>query len=171
MTKDEFWEYIRESRRADPEEHAERLAARLARLPVAEILSFGQWWHRMEMASYSWELWGAAYLINGGCSDDGFEYFRNALILRGRETFEAALKDPDALAELLDGDAEVEVECYPAYDAYCAVTGQADYAEALRNRFPDLPELPRLGPDWDFDDSNEMRRRYPRLYQDYLGDH
>jgi len=33
--------------------------------------------------AYTWDLWGAAYLINGGCSDDGFEYFRRWLVSRG----------------------------------------------------------------------------------------
>ena len=170
MTQDEFWEHVQATRRRDPDEHAERLAARLAQLPLDDILSFGRWWHRMEAAAYSWELWGAAYLINGGCSDDGFEYFCNWLILRGREALETALKNPDALTGLLDGAAEVEAECYPAYDAYCAVTGRADYAEALRDRYPDLPDRPKLAAGWDFDDAGEMRRRYPRLYAEYLGD-
>jgi hypothetical protein len=170
MTKDEFWEHIRATRRIDPEEHAERLAARLARLSVEDILSFGRWWHRMEVAAYSWELWGAAYLINGGCSDDGFEYFCNWLILQGQAVYEAALKEPDSLAKALRGEAEVEVECYPAYDAYCAITGRADYADALGRQFPDLPEQPPLKKDWDFDDTDSMRERYPRLYAAYLGD-
>ena len=35
--------------------------------------------------SYRWDLWGAAYLANGGCSDDGFDYFRGWLIGQGRK--------------------------------------------------------------------------------------
>ncbi|MFL6076856.1 MAG: DUF4240 domain-containing protein [Mycobacteriales bacterium] len=34
--------------------------------------------------SYQGDLWGAAYLINGGASDDGFDYFRGWLIARTR---------------------------------------------------------------------------------------
>ena len=45
-------------------------------------------------------MWGAAYVIHGGCSDDGFEYFRRWLISRGRKAYEAALADPDSLAQL-----------------------------------------------------------------------
>jgi hypothetical protein len=170
MTQDEFWEHVRATRRIDPDEHAERLAARLARLDVEDILSFGRWWHRSEVAAYSWELWGAAYLINGGCSDDGFEYFCNWLILQGRDVFEAAVKEPDSLAKVLRGDAEVEADCHPAYDAYCAVTGQADYAEELSRHYPDLPERPPLKKIWDFDDTDAMRGRYPKLYAAYLGE-
>ena len=33
--------------------------------------------HRQRFAdSYDWGLWGAAYVIDGGCSDDNFDYFR-----------------------------------------------------------------------------------------------
>ena len=38
-------------------------------------------------------LWDAAYLINGGCSDDGFDYFRGWLVDQGRETFERCLAE------------------------------------------------------------------------------
>lgn len=170
MTEDEFWHHVRAARRRDPDEHADRLAARLARLPAGDILAFGRWWHVQEARSYTWDLWGAAYLVNGGCSDDGFEDFRNWLILQGREVFEAALKDPDSLAAALGGDAEVEVECHPAYDAYCAATGTDDYAAALAAKYPDLPDFPTLGGRWDFDDEDEMRRRYPKLFAAYLSD-
>lgn len=46
------------------------------------------------------QLWAAGYLINDGCSDDGFEYFRAWLIAQGREVFERVVADPDALAGL-----------------------------------------------------------------------
>lgn len=35
--------------------------------------------------TYDWDLWGAAYLINGGASDDGFDYFRGWLLSQGSE--------------------------------------------------------------------------------------
>lgn len=47
---------------------------------------------------------------------------------------------------------------YPAWDAYKAITGQDLPLQ-------DLPRPPRdPGQDWDFDDHDEMRRRYPRLW-------
>jgi hypothetical protein len=50
--------------------------------------------------SYRSSLWAAAYVINGGCSDDGFDYFRGWLMLQGREAFGQAVADPDSLADL-----------------------------------------------------------------------
>jgi hypothetical protein len=52
--------------------------------------------------SYHVDLSGAAYLINGRCSDDGVEYFRGWLIAQGRATYERVVADPDALADLRD---------------------------------------------------------------------
>ena len=44
-------------------------------LPAAEIEAFDRLLYEKIDAAYRWSLWGAAYVINGGCSDDGFEYF------------------------------------------------------------------------------------------------
>ena len=54
----------------------------------------------MLAASDKEDLWGAAYLINGGCSDDGFDHFRGWLMTQGREVFARAVAEPDSLAEL-----------------------------------------------------------------------
>ncbi|WP_411152717.1 DUF4240 domain-containing protein [Streptomyces sp. A30] len=43
------------------------------------------------------QLWATPYMINGGCSDDGFDYFRGRLIVQGRDPFEQALANPGAL--------------------------------------------------------------------------
>lgn len=110
MTQTEFWEHIEKSRRAEPEAHAERLVARLAKLRPADILAFQNIWDRFEARSYSRVLWGAAYLINGGCSDDGFDYFRMWLILQGEKVYIAAVKNPDSLADVVSPD-DGEVEC------------------------------------------------------------
>ena len=44
MTQDEFWDHIRATRRRDPDDQADLLAARLAPLPPDEVLDFGRLW-------------------------------------------------------------------------------------------------------------------------------
>ncbi len=51
--------------------------------------------------AYRWDLWGAAYIIGGGCSDDSFMDFREWLISMGQRVYDAALSRPDALAEVV----------------------------------------------------------------------
>ena len=114
------------------------------------------------MRSYTWELWGAAYLINGGCSDDGFDYFRAGLIALGRAAFEAGVRDADSLADYIDDELSGEEFLYIAPKAYQKVTGEEDLPrEAVR--------FPELGQRWDFDDDNEMERRYPKLFAKHCG--
>lgn len=173
MTNDEFWGHIRASRRIDQEEHADRLVKRLAKLSEKEIIGFVQRWEEASVNAYRWNLWGAAYLINGGCSDDGFQYFRWWLLLQGRDVYEAAIADPDSLAGVVDEEGEVEAEVYPGADAWFLKTGteqnEAGYAafnQAVKRRPPE-PDSPR-GKKWDFDDDAQIRRRLPKLAKMFL---
>jgi hypothetical protein len=175
MTRDEFWSHIEASRRVDPDAHQERLAKRLSKLPVEEILDFDHWWDVAMAESYRWNLWGAAYLINGGCSDDGFDYFRGWLILQGRDVFEAAVKHPDSLCDVVEPDEEYESEGRPAWDAWFLATGtkqdDAGYntlLAALKKRHSKKPKDRGMGRSWDFDDDAQMRKRLPRLAAMYL---
>ena len=71
-----FWQLIEDSREnagGDPDEQAEELTDLLSDLPPDEIVAFDQLLHELMAAAYRWDLWAAADIINGGCSDDGFE--------------------------------------------------------------------------------------------------
>src|SRR3712207_8125782 len=50
-----------------------------------------------------------SWVLLDGASDDAFDFFRCWLIGQGREVFEGALHDPDALADLLD-DFDEEID-------------------------------------------------------------
>jgi hypothetical protein len=157
MTEDRFWELIAahvvvdEAREVD----LSGLQDALESLAVEEVASFIDVFNRLHYGSYSWELWGAAYVINGGCSDDGFDYFRGWLIAQGRTIFEAAVKDPDSLVEHARPDAECSEILYVGYRAYEAMTGREP---------PPKTYAYEVGDGWDFDDKDEMKRRYPRLF-------
>ncbi|MFE8978440.1 DUF4240 domain-containing protein [Streptomyces cyaneofuscatus] len=72
----------------------------LAALEPAEIVDFAVTAYEVTASAYRWPLWNAAYLIEGGCGDDGFMDFRDGLALLGREVFTRAVADPDSLAGL-----------------------------------------------------------------------
>src|SRR5436190_667674 len=115
------------------------------------------------------DLWGAAYLINGGCSDDGFRDFRVWLVGRGRHAYEHALKNPDSLAEFLDGD---PVDGFgldaAALRVYEEKTKLSDFYDRLDREEKDAPPVPPEGTDWDFEDEEEMKKRFPNLCHLYL---
>jgi Protein of unknown function (DUF4240) len=128
----------------------------------------------------AWSCGGAAYLINGGCSNDGFDYFRGWLLGQGQATWQAALDAPDSLASHPQVRARASqqprldtLDCEAMWGvadrAYQALTGKELTVE-VADRHPWPPELEEEwdpGEDWDFDDAGEMRRRYPRLWALY----
>jgi hypothetical protein len=173
MTIDEFWELIESTRLADGRAHAARLITALSVRSVDDILDFGHWFNEFHRTAYRWDLWGAAYLIGGGCSNDGFEYFRTGLILRGREVYEAALANPNNLADVSDAR-RIELEEYIGPKAYQLRTGRDDFYDEMERRFPSpaLNVRRPAGEDLDFDsaqemfdNSQEMQQRYPRLWK------
>ncbi|MGW3980100.1 DUF4240 domain-containing protein [Streptomyces mirabilis] len=172
MDGDRFWNLIDDARRqaADPtdaDDVAARAVARLAELEPAEILRAEQILWDLMAVSYLAPLWAAAYQINGGCSDDGFDYFRGWLIAQGRTTFEQVINDPDSLADLpaiqlaaaegrdLDGEAILTI----VWNAYQSTTGNEPPRDTFTIRYPDLD------PEWnfDFDDHERIAARLPRI--------
>ena len=104
MTKDKFWEVIDNARAIAPalegEPLRESLYKQLLKLSPDELVGFDCAWQEYRRIANSPQLIAAACIINGGTSDDRFDYFKNWLILQGQYVFRQALKDPDALAAL-----------------------------------------------------------------------
>ncbi len=152
---------------ADGDAVAAETAELLAALPAGEILAAARVVYSLRARSYLAPLWAAAYLINGGCSDDGFDYFRGWLITQGRAVFEGAVADPDGLAGLAavrasasDGSwLDCEDALYIAETAYQAATGEDVPDDVVGDVNPDLDPAW----DFDFDDRAEMEQRLPRL--------
>jgi len=159
-----FWKIIDDARTdaTDDEEFLTRIDSRIRMLRPAELLEFQRHFKKIHTESYSWTLWGAAYLMNGGCSDDGFDYFRAWLLAEGRDTLEKALEDPDTLAALENPEGELEEFMYLAPQAYEEKTG-----EQMPDAVFQVATRPELGEGWDFDDDAEMKDRYPKLFAKY----
>lgn len=171
MTRSEFWALIGSTRDADPDRHAERLTDALAGGPADEILSFGDHFDALEHDAYTWNLWAAAYVMNGGCSDDGFIDFRSWLILQGEAVYGAALADPDSLAALDVGPDAATCECYIAATAYeraTGVSGHNGYYAALEQSYPGRPPRAEpMGDEWDEDDPGSLQALCPKLFAKY----
>jgi hypothetical protein len=168
MDETQFWEIIEAGgRRAakDPERQLAAIRKRLAKLSPEELVDFHHTFNKKLADANTWNLWGAAYLINGGCSDDGFHYFRAWLISRGRSVYEAAVADPDSLAGLTDPDRDDyefdELWGVPR-EVYRERTGEDMPSKPFR-----WPAKPK-GRSWDFDDEGQISRRLPNLAKVYL---
>ena len=116
MDVDTFWQYIEQSRRQtdDCEEQGGILSEMLEALDVEEIISFQDHMADRMHESYRWDLWAVASIMNGGCSDDGFDYFRQWVIAQGREFFEAVMQAPERASEgVAAGDEDDLERLYP----------------------------------------------------------
>jgi Protein of unknown function (DUF4240) len=162
MDEAAFWQLTADTRQAaggDTERQSELLEERLSRLPAEQIAEFQRMRQRLDEQAYSWNLWGAAYVIEDGCSDDCFRDFRAYLISLGRAPYEAALRDPDSIAPVVE-DAETgdwENADSVAGDAYESAVGEDIPADDS-----DLSGEPR-GEPWDDEDQEALVQRYPRL--------
>ena len=169
MNRQEFWDVIEQARAEAGSSDAEAIAARaaqlLAVLPPEQIAAAAQQLWDLMADSYQGDLWAAASLINGGASDDGFEYFRGWLITQGREVFERAVADPDSLAGVPavqavaaePGDLECEEALGIVRDAYLKATGRELPRDAFTIRYPPVSFS------WDMNDNIQVRTHLPRL--------
>ncbi|SDT67661.1 DUF4240 domain-containing protein [Actinoplanes derwentensis] len=168
MRTDDFWAVIDRAtadRPASPAEVAERAVAELAAVDPEEIVAWGLHLEKVMVASGTEDLWAAAYLINSGADEAGFDAFRGWLIAHGRKAVAAAVQKPDVLAnvavikEAADTGAVFEAEevLGIAERAYQQATGSPLPSGARPRTRPEVADL------WDFDNEDEMRRRLPKL--------
>ncbi len=161
MQREHFWNIVQAARdnAAHPEERVETLRLQLYALSQEELEGFQQNYDAVLHDANSWDLWGAAYLMNGGCSDDGFRYFCHWLISEGRERFERSLQTPDTLAEVPRRDYfELELFAYVAAQLY-----EAKFGNELERDFSIELATPK-GSEWSED---ELPSKFPRLAQKY----
>ncbi|UWZ51990.1 DUF4240 domain-containing protein [Dactylosporangium aurantiacum] len=188
MRMEQWWELIESARsecgeRADDRDPPDdplpdAVLDRIAALPPEQIIAFSRVFSTVFDTAYLAPLWAAAYLIEGGCGDDGFMDFRAGLMLQGRAAFDRAVADPDSLADLPvvqrmgttdKGWLGCETMLYAARTAYTRRTGSPDGYDAAFEGSTPRP-APARGEQWDVEDDEEMRRRLPRLSALFLSD-
>jgi hypothetical protein len=181
MNVGKFWGLIDEAR-ADGgwEEMYSPLVNALSDLELGDLMLWKQIFDEYHLLSYKNKLWAAAYVINGGCSDDGFDYFRAWLIAQGKEVFLNALRDPDSLAGVENCEEDVEFEDMLSAAAYGYFEKTLDsdkdydkfYAELNRYPLPDaikdeinaeIAYAPDIDVDWDDEDEEAMQSLLPKL--------
>ena len=113
-------------------------------------------------------MWCAGYVMNGGCSDDAFEYFRNWVISRGKNTYYAAKENPDSLiSECIEGEDYYSFEgfWYVALTAFTNKTGKdlydyiADDFMANEGNYQDFEFT------WEEEEPETMKAICPKLFE------
>jgi hypothetical protein len=104
MDPRQLWQLIERSKaesKGDCDRQANALTVLLLELPATAIVAFDRLCDQYLNQAYRNDLWAAAYFINGGCSDDGFDFFRRWLIGQGETVYIAALRDPESLLSVV----------------------------------------------------------------------
>lgn len=153
MFEEQFWNLIETSKQNEV-----ILQNQLEQLSVTEIFEFHRIFQEKVRDAYCWNLWAVAYIMNGGCSDDGFDYFLGWLISRGRKMYEAALQNPEkaAIGVTLDDEPfENELLWYISAKAYEHKTGKTDFYEHAQKIHHEIQGTPF--------DEDTVAELYPKL--------
>lgn len=169
MPEDQFWLIIENSKKGSTnlDELALKITNELLKLLSAEIIGFQLRENKLRYDSYNSDLWCAGYIMNGGCSDDCFEYFRCWLIGNGKEIYYNSLKSPDSLSELYSNEEEIyefEDLMYVASNAFQKKTGKEiddfiDYQQFKTNEV----HYTEFQFTWEEDNEESMKAICPKL--------
>ena len=175
MTADQFWALLETAHRRgnDWEEQLEWLVGKLAKKPVHEIIGFDFHFTQQYSKSCTSDLWAAAFIVMGGCSDDSFDYFRAWLLFFGKEPYEQALNNPESilpyLEEMEEDVPEFEDFLYCASLAFEEKTG-LDQDESLDLHWKvsgDEYVQPEMEFDWSEDDEEGLKKKFSLLWNVY----
>lgn len=165
LDEDLYWLIIAKSLEYsdNPETQIEVLISTLQQHSPEEIIGFELRTSMLLCDIYTSEVWCAAYLLKGGCSDDGFEYFRNWVISRGKRVYYATRENSDSLVDEINEDEDLfesEDFQYVAIEAFERKT-KKDLYEELKNQVMICPDIKF---NWEDDDPDSMRQICPRLF-------
>lgn len=177
ITEDFFWELLATAKNIgeDPDEQLEWLISHLSKKSVKDIVMFDYIFNKNYYKSYTSNLWAAAYIIMGGCSDNSFDYFRAWLLFLGKDYYEKIINNPEEIVphlKILEEEEDVpELEdlLSVASMAYEEKTGFDDeqYFNLYNQLSNDTYVQPEMEFDWDEDDEKILSEKFPLLWKRY----
>jgi hypothetical protein len=174
LEEESYWVIIENSLKKNSNQSDQELflVNEIEKLTPKEMIGFRLRTDKLLFDSYTSDLWCAAYIMNGGCTDDGFEYFRCWLISRGKETFYKAKENPDSLINLVKEDRgiyEFEGFWYVAINAFKNETDKEIYSYIDYDTFVTNDEnYPLLNFTWNVDEPQSMQKICPILFTSLL---
>lgn len=167
LDEDLYWQIVAESleKREDQDEQEQFLIARLQKLSSTQIIGFRLRTDKLLYDTYNDKMWCAGYIMNGGCSDDGFEYFRCWVVSRGKDAYYKAKTDPDTLITQANLDYyEFESFWYVALEAFTQKTGKSLYDYIADDFTFRESHYPNIDFTWKEEDPASMRAICPNLF-------
>lgn len=171
LDEDTFWNIVDKSLKntSNQEDQEQFLIREICKLTPHEIIGFRLRTDKLLYDTYNSEMWCAGYIMNGGCSDDAFEYFRNWIISRGRNVFYKAKENPDNLITEVSKDIEFyefESFWYVALEAFNQKTGKDLYDYIDDENFKTQEgQYPHFEFTWQEENPESMKKICPKLFE------
>lgn len=171
LDEDLYWTIVDKSLKNtnNQDDQEQFLIKEISKLTPKQMIGFRLRTDKFLYDTYNSEMWCAGYIMNGGCSDDGFEYFRNWVISRGKDVFYNAKQNPDNLISKIDKNAEMydfESFWYVALEAFKQTTGKDlyDYIDNENFHFKE-GKYPQFEFTWQEENPVSMKKICPKLFE------
>ncbi|MET0393706.1 MAG: DUF4240 domain-containing protein [Chitinophagaceae bacterium] len=171
-----YWDIVDRSLkyRDDQDRQEQFLIAEIGKLTPRQMIGFRLRTDKLLYDTHTSAMWCAGYIMNGGCSDDGFEYFRNWVISRGKQVYDRAMVNPDNLVSEANEDLDVyefETFWYVANEAFRQKTGKDLYDYIDDEIFKtNEAHYPPVQFTWQEDDPASMKKICPNLFARFMGE-
>jgi hypothetical protein len=174
LNEDLYWKIIDNSLNNSKNQDGQEkfLISEISKLTPKEMIGFRLRTDKFLYDTYNSEMWCASYLMNGGSSDDGFEYFRNWVISRGKDVYYKAKENPDNLISQKDfgeeDSYEFELFWYVALEPFQQRTGKDLYDFIDEDNFTTKEgNYPQFEFNWKEENPESMKKLCPKLYEEF----
>ena len=174
LDEDLFWKIVDYSLKnsSNQDEQQTLLISEIGKLTPKQMIGFRLRTDKLLYDTYNSEMWCASYLMNGGSSDDGFEYFRNWVISRGKDVYYKAKENPDSLISQKDFAEddfyEFELFWYVALEAFEKKTGKDLYDFIDYDNFKTCEgNYPQFEFNWQEENPESMKKICPKLFEQF----
>jgi hypothetical protein len=171
LDEDLYWSIIAKSLKQtnNQDDQEQFLIKEIGNLTPTQMIGFRLRTDKLLYDTYNSEMWCAGYIMNGGCSDDGFEYFRNWVISRGKETYYKVKENPDNLIDEVDSELEMydfESFWYVALEAFKQKTEKDLYDYIDDENFKTKEgQYPQFEFTWQEENPESMKKICPKLFE------
>jgi hypothetical protein len=175
LDEDLYWKIVENSLQNSKNQTEQEafLISEISKLTPKQMVGFRLRTDKLLYDTYSSEMWCASYIMNGGSSDDGFEYFRNWVISRGKDAYYKAKENPDTLIsqkEYAEDDDfyEFELFWYVALEAFEKTTGKDLYDYIDEDEFQTKEgNYPQFEFNWQEENPESWRKICPNLFAEF----
>jgi hypothetical protein len=165
MDVQQFWEIIGQSyEKAEGNYIIQQdvLVEILVAMSEEQIIQFDNTFDALSHDAYSWNLWGAAHIMLGGCDDEAFDDFRGWLIAKGESIYNSAMANPETLSDMPFSRGVDRM------DGFSLMSYEAFYQKTKRHIPPSNSDYQWI-PEGDKWHQPELSAKFPKLWAKFGG--